>query len=66
MAVTDGARLDHARAAVEGVVADFDLACSRFREDSELSASTRAAGSPLIVSPLLLDAVQAAAAGRAS
>ena len=42
------------------MIADFDLACSRFREDSELSALNRAAGLAVTVSPLLLDAVRAA------
>jgi len=60
VAVADPARLAIAREAVEGVIADFDLACSRFREDSELSAVNRAAGSAVTVSPLLLDSVRAA------
>lgn len=60
VAVADGPRLGRAHAAVEGVIADFDLACSRFRDDSELSALNRAAGSAVTVSPLLLDAVRAA------
>jgi FAD:protein FMN transferase len=60
VAVADAARLAIAREAVEGVVADFDLACSRFREDSELSAINGAAGSTVTVSQLLLDAVRGA------
>lgn len=35
--VTDEAHLDSATASVERVVAEIDLACSRFRDDSELS-----------------------------
>jgi FAD:protein FMN transferase len=60
VAVSDPARLGDARAAVEEVVAEFDLACSRFREDSELSALNAAGGVSVRVSPLLLDAVAAA------
>jgi FAD:protein FMN transferase len=60
VAVTDPARLETARAAVEEVVDEFDRACSRFREDSELCHLNGAAGDPVPVSPLLLDAVGAA------
>ncbi len=60
LAVTDPDRLERARRSVELVIAQFDLACSRFRADSELSALNRAAGSAARVSPLLLDAVDAA------
>ena len=60
VAVSDRARLEAARAAVEEVVSEFDRACSRFREDSELSQLNAAAGNPVRVSPLLLDAVAAA------
>jgi FAD:protein FMN transferase len=59
VAVTDRARLERARLAVEQTVAEFDLACSRFREDSGLSELNAAAGSPVRVSPLLLEAVDA-------
>ena len=46
--------LDDARAAVERVLADVDLAASRFRADSELTALNQADGSDwLPVSPLL-------------
>jgi thiamine biosynthesis lipoprotein len=60
VAGSDRARLHVARAAVEELLAEFDLACSRFREDSELSSLNAAAGSPVRVSPLLLEAVTAA------
>ncbi len=60
VAVTVPAQLALAREAVEETVAAFDLACSRFREDSELSAVNGGAGSPVRVSTLLLDAVEAA------
>lgn len=60
VAVADSAQLAVARAAVEQTVAAFDLACSRFRADSELSALNAAAGrEPVAVSPLLLEAVMA-------
>ena len=41
-------------------VAALDAACSRFRDDSELAAVNRAAGTDVRVGPLLLDAVEAA------
>src|SRR5438270_2303949 len=60
LAVADSAGLAGAHAAVEETIAAFDLACSRFREDSELSAVNAAAGRAIPVGPLLLDAVEAA------
>lgn len=45
-----------ARAEVEAL----DRACSRFRDDSELAAVNRAAGSDVRVGPLLLEAVEVA------
>lgn len=57
VAVTRAERLQSAREAVEGVVAQFDRACSRFREDSELSRLNAEAGAPVRVSRLLLDAI---------
>jgi FAD:protein FMN transferase len=60
VAVADDARLDEALAAVHDVVAAFDLACSRFRDDSELCELNASAGSPVTVSALLLEAVEAA------
>lgn len=53
-------RLERAVAAVERTVAEFDLACSRFREDSELSAVNAASGTAVRVGPVLLEAVSAA------
>lgn len=41
-------------------LAEIDLACSRFRPDSELTAVNRAAGRALSISPLLVTAVAAA------
>jgi thiamine biosynthesis lipoprotein len=58
--VTDADSLEPARIAVERVVADFDIACSRFRDDSELAAVNRGAGSWVSVSPLFIEAVTAA------
>jgi thiamine biosynthesis lipoprotein len=58
--VTDPALLAQVRAGVQAVVSAFDLACSRFRDDSELSALCRTPGRPVPVSELLLDAVAAA------
>ncbi len=46
--------------AVQATVQAFDLACSRFREDSELSALNRAGGRTIRVSPLLQEAIAAA------
>ncbi|MEO8969789.1 MAG: FAD:protein FMN transferase [Solirubrobacteraceae bacterium] len=56
---SDGEHLGVAAEAVQRVVGDFDLACSRFREDSELEALNRAGGRPLRVSALLREAVRA-------
>jgi FAD:protein FMN transferase len=63
VAVDDPGRLAVALAEVRRTVAEFDLACSRFRDDSELSAVNAAAGTAVAVSPLLLEAVGAALRG---
>jgi FAD:protein FMN transferase len=60
VAVTDAGALDTAIAVVERIVGEFDHACSRFRDDSELSLVNAAAGAPVQVGPVLLDAVTAA------
>ncbi len=60
VAVTDAERLDPAARAVERVVSAFDRACSRFREDSELTAVNNGRGMPVSASPLLLEALDAA------
>ena len=60
VAVTEPARLALARAAVQHVVDEFDRACSRFRDDSELTELNAAGGQPFCASPLLLEAVGAA------
>ncbi len=56
----DAEALPSVRAAVQETVDAFDRACSRFREDSELSALNLAAGSVVRVSPLLGEALEAA------
>jgi thiamine biosynthesis lipoprotein len=60
VAVTRRECLPDAVASVKSTVAAFDEACSRFREDSELEAVNAAAGEPVAVGPLLLEAVAAA------
>jgi FAD:protein FMN transferase len=60
VAVTDPTALAAARAVVERIVADFDQACSRFREDSELSAVNARPGDAVGVGPVLLEAVAVA------
>jgi FAD:protein FMN transferase len=60
VAVTDPDGLDAARAAVREVVSEIDQACSRFREDSEITALGHSGGAPVKVSPLLFEAVRAA------
>ena len=58
--VTEPPRLSRARAAVEADLARVDLACSRFRTDSELSRVQAAAGRAVRIGPLLLQALRAA------
>jgi len=60
VAVTDAGSLAAARAVVERVVAEFDQACSRFRDDSELSLVNAAAGAAVRAGPVLLEAVTVA------
>jgi len=60
IAATDPGLLPAVREAAERTVAAFDHACSRFRDDSELTALNATSGVDVPVSPLLLDAVQAA------
>lgn len=54
----DERRLALAREAVEDWLAQVDLACSRFRADSELSRLSSADGGARRVSPLLIEAIQ--------
>ena len=58
--VTDVSALAPARAAVEQELAAIDRACSRFRDDSELSRVNALAGRPVRASELLLDALEVA------
>ncbi len=60
LAVADAQQLEPAQAAVQRTVAEFDLACSRFREDSELCAVNAGAGTAVAVGPLLIEATLAA------
>lgn len=58
--VDDPRALPRAVDVVAGVVASIDAACSRFREDSELSFANAHAGRRVPASPLFLDAVSVA------
>jgi len=60
VAVTDPCVLEPACRAVESELAAIDLACSRFRSDSELSRLNRLAGRPVTVGPLLVEAIAVA------
>lgn len=60
LVVTDAEAMPAARRAVEDVLADIDLAASRFRADSELSRLNAAAGSWVELSPLLASAMRVA------
>ncbi len=58
--VSEAAALWPARAAVERELAAIDLACSRFRDDSELAYVNSRAGRRTTVQPLLLEALELA------
>jgi len=58
--LTNPAALDPARAAVERELDAIDLACSRFRPDSELTRVNDCAGRHVHASPLLLEALEVA------
>jgi FAD:protein FMN transferase len=60
VAVTDPAALPTAREVVAAEIAALDLACSRFRNDSDLSRLNAAAGLPVAISPLLAQALRVA------
>ena len=60
LVVTDPGALGAARSMLEADLADLDVACSRFRADSELVALDHAAGLPVRLSPLLAGAVAVA------
>jgi thiamine biosynthesis lipoprotein len=62
--VTDRTQASAARDILAAELAALDLACSRFRPDSELaSVVDAAAGSPVEISPLLAEAIAAALRG---
>jgi thiamine biosynthesis lipoprotein len=63
VSVTDADALPHAVAAVRKTIDDFDVACSSFRDDSEIAAVNAANGEPVHVSALLIEAVEAALRG---
>ena len=58
--VTEADGLDQARRALEAEVAAIDIACSRFRSDSELSRVNRAQGCAIRASELFVEAVAVA------
>jgi thiamine biosynthesis lipoprotein len=58
--VSDRSGLDTAVTRVKRTTAAFDAACSSFRADSELVALNASAGRSVVISSLLLTAVQAA------
>ena len=60
IATGDPARLGDACAAVERELSAIDLACSRFRPDSELSRVNRAGGERTAIGPVLLEALRVA------
>jgi thiamine biosynthesis lipoprotein ApbE len=59
--VTDAAVLPAAVSIVRRELRAIDLACSRFRDDSELSALNRSGGRPFAASALLVEALSVAA-----
>jgi FAD:protein FMN transferase len=58
--------LDDATRIVRDELRALDLACSRFRDDSELARLNRSDGRPFQAGPLLLDAIAAALAAAAA
>lgn len=58
--VSDGRALAQARAILERQLDEVDQACSRFREDSELTRVNARAGRTVQVGPLLIEAVELA------
>jgi thiamine biosynthesis lipoprotein len=60
LALTDSGALAQAREIVERQLDEIDRACSRFREDSELTHVNACAGRTVRVDPLLAEAVEVA------
>ena len=60
LVVTDSRCLAEARRLLAADLAEVDLACSRFRADSEICALRTAEGRPAQLSPLLAEAIAVA------
>lgn len=60
VSVTDASALAEVRDVVAGEIDALDRACSRFRDDSDLSRLNAAGGAPVMVTPLLAQAVRVA------
>ncbi|HWE90539.1 MAG TPA: FAD:protein FMN transferase [Pseudonocardiaceae bacterium] len=60
LVVTEPGRLAEGERLLRAELAELDLACSRFRPDSEISRLHERAGTAVTVSPLLADALAAA------
>jgi thiamine biosynthesis lipoprotein len=60
LVVTEPTRLRTAERVLRAELAAIDLACSRFREDSEVSGLHRNAGHAVRISPLLAEAIEVA------
>ena len=58
--VTEPALLDAAQRILAAELVAIDLACSRFRDDSEISALNRAEGRPMAISELFANAIDVA------
>jgi len=58
--ITDPAAMTQARAVADQVLAEVDLACSRFRPDSELVRLNAAGGEPIAISATFADLLAAA------
>lgn len=58
--MTDARALDRARSLVERELDAIDRACSRFRNDSELTLANSQSGRAVRVGPLLIEAIQVA------
>lgn len=58
--VADPVTIEVAQACVDSQLDLIDRACSRFRDDSELTAVNRSAGDTVVVSPLLIEAIEVA------
>jgi thiamine biosynthesis lipoprotein len=60
LVVTDPSCLNEARHLLTADLEQVDMACSRFRADSEIRALRTAQGRPVLVSPLLAEAIAVA------